>query len=167
MPSRNFIIAAFSFSLLFLFGPTVLAQKPVLISMQAADVASPTSLSEDPVVSTNGRFVAFESFGFNIVPLGPNARKNIFRRDMQTGVTALVSANVAGTDGGNGDSQHPAISADGRYIVFESRANNLVANDTNTRLDVFVRDMQTGSTTLVSVNSAGTGSGNEESIKAT
>lgn len=168
MLSPKFILAVFScVFLLFICGPTVLGQKPVLISMQAADVASPTSLSEDPVVSTNGRFVAFESFGFNIVPLGPNSRKNIFRRDMQTGVTTLVSANLAGTDGGNGDSQHPAISADGRFVVFESRADNLVANDTNIRSDVFVRDMQTGITTLVSVNSAATGSGNDESIKAT
>ncbi|HEU4930762.1 MAG TPA: Calx-beta domain-containing protein [Pyrinomonadaceae bacterium] len=144
-----------------------MAQKPVLVSIQHADVASGNSLSEDPVVSANGRFVAFESFAFNLAPLGPNARKNIFRRDLQTGVTTLVSANLAGTDGGNGDSQNPAISADGRFIVFESRANNLVANDTNTWSDIFVRDMQTGVTSLVSVNTAGSGSGTLESIKPT
>lgn len=144
-----------------------MAQKPVLVSVQANDVASGNSLSEDPVVSANGRFVAFESFAFNIGPVGPNARKNIFRRDLQTGVTTLVSVNITSTGGGNGDSQNPAISADGRFVVYESRANNLAANDTNTFSDVFVRDMQTGITTLVSVNSDGTGSGNQESIKPT
>jgi hypothetical protein len=168
MSSPKIIFVAFCFAfLLFMYGSNVMAQKPALISIQGADVASPSLLSEDPVVSANGRFVAFESFGFNIVPLGPNSRKNIYHRDLQTGVTTLVSVNLSGTDGGNGDSQNPAMSADGRYVVFESRANNLVANDTNTFLDVFVRDMQTGITTLVSINSAGTGSSNEESIKPT
>ncbi|HKR12037.1 MAG TPA: Calx-beta domain-containing protein [Pyrinomonadaceae bacterium] len=145
----------------------VMAQKPALISVQSNDVASGSGLSEDPVVSANGRFVAFESFAFNIGPDGNNGRKDIFLRDLQTGITTLVSVNLAGDAGGNQDSQNPAISADGRYVAFESRASNLAANDTNTFSDIFVRDMQTGVTTLVSVNSTGTGSGNEESIKPT
>lgn len=144
-----------------------MAQRPVLISIQDADVASGSGPSEDPVVSANGRFVAFESFAFNIIPDGNNGRKDIFYRDLQTGVTKLVSVNSSGTGGGNGDSENPAISADGRYVAFQSRASNLVANDSNTFLDVFVRDMQTGVTTLVSVNSAGTGSGNGDSFTPT
>src|SRR6185503_15428259 len=164
----RYILAAYSLSfVLFAYDSNVLAQKPILVSIQNADVASGNSTSEDPVVSANGRFVAFESFAFNIAPVGVNARKNIFRRDLQTGATILVSPNLAGTGGGNGDSQNPAISADGRYVVFESRANNLVANDTNTVSDIFVRDIQTGVTSLVSINSAGSGSGNDESIKPT
>jgi hypothetical protein len=144
-----------------------MAQKPVLISIQNADVASGSGLSEDPVVSANGRFVAFESFSSNIVPDGSNGRKDIFYRDLQTGVTTLISLNVSGTGGGNGDSQSPAISADGRYVAFESSADNLVANDTNASSDVFIRDMQTGITTLVSINSTGTGSGNHSSFSPT
>ena len=164
----KFILAAYSLSfVLFACGSNVMAQKPILVSIQNTDLASGNSLSEDPVVSGNGRFVAFESFAFNIAPVGINATKNIFRRDLQTGATILVSPNLAGTGGGNGDSQNPAISADGRYVVYESRANNLVANDTNTVSDIFVRDIQTGVTSLVSINSAGSGSGNEESIKPT
>jgi len=164
----RYILAAYSLSfVLFAYDSNVLAQKPILVSIQNADVASGNSTSEDPVVSANGRFVAFESFAFSIAPVGVNARKNIFRRDLQTGATILVSPNLAGTGGGNGDSQNPAISADGRYVVFESRANNLVANDTNTVSDIFVRDIQTGVTSLVSINSAGSGSGNDESIKPT
>jgi Calx-beta domain/WD40-like Beta Propeller Repeat len=168
MSFRKYILWAFSVGLLFcMCGSNVMAQKPTLISVQAADVAAGSGLSEDPVVSANGRFVAFESFSFNILPVGPNARKNIFHRDLQTGVTTLISVNLASTGGGNGDSQNPAISADGRYVAFESRANNLVAIDSNTFTDVFVHDTQTGITTLVSVNSAGMGSGNQESIKPT
>ena len=168
MSTRIFSLGAFFCAcFLFMYGSNVMAQKPVLVSVQAADVASGNTASEDPVVSANGRFVAFESFSFNLAPLGPNSSTNIYRRDLQTGVTTLVSANLAGTDGGNNHSHHPAISADGRYIAFESRATNLVANDTNTFSDIFVRDMQTGVTSLVSVNLAGTGSGTQESIKPT
>ena len=118
------------------------------------------------VVSANGRFVAFELF-FNIVPDSNNGRNDIFHRDLQTGVTKLVSVNLSGTGGGNGDSQNPAISADGRYVAFESLASNLVALDTTTQSDVFVYDAQTSVTTLVSVNSEGTGSGNLGSVKPT
>lgn len=164
MSFQKLLVAAISAVFLpFIYASNVMAQKPVLISIQDADVASGSGLSEDPVVSANGRFVAFESFAFNIIPDGSNGRKDIFYRDLQTGVTKLVSVNSSGTGGGNGDSQKPAISADGRYVAFQSRASNLVANDSNTFLDVFVRDMQTGITTLVSVNSTGTGSGNGES----
>src|SRR4026208_1025382 len=130
---RKFIYVGF---LLFICGLNAMAQKPVLISIQNADVASGSGLSEDPVVSANGRFVAFESFSFNIVPDGSNGRKDIFHRDLQTGVTTLISLNVSGTGGGNGDSQNPAISADGRYVAFESSADNLVANDNNASSDV-------------------------------
>ena len=57
----------------------------------------------------------------------------------------------------------PAISADGRFVAFNSEASDLVANDTNGTSDVFVRDLQLGTTTLVSVNRFGTGSGNSSS----
>jgi hypothetical protein len=81
MSNRKFILAAFV--CLLMYGPNVMAQKPVLITVQGADVASGNSLSEDPVVSANGRFVVFESFAFNLAPIGPNGRKNIFHRDLQ------------------------------------------------------------------------------------
>lgn len=168
MSSRTLTITVFlCVSLLFMCGSNVFAQKPTLISVQAADVASGSGTSEDPVVSANGRFVAFESFAFNILPDGSNGRKDVFYRDLQTGVTSFVSINLAGTGGGNGDSLNPAISADGRFVAFESDASNLVANDGNTVPDIFVRDMQTGITTLVSVNSNGTGGGNQESRSPT
>ena len=72
------------------------------------------------------------------------------------GTTTRVSVASDGTQGMN-YSENPSISADGRYVAFASYANNLVANDTNGRSDVFVHDRQTGETTRVSVASDGSG----------
>ncbi len=64
-------------------------------------------------------------------------------RDLQTGTTTLVSVNRAGTDSSNGVSYVPVISADGRFVAFESDASNqVIENDTNGTLDVFVRPVQ-------------------------
>ena len=72
-----------------------------------------------------------------------------------------MSVNRFGTGSGNSGSVRPVISADGRFVAFDSAASDLVANDTNgITNDVFVRDLQLGTTTLVSVNRFGTGSGN-------
>lgn len=151
--------------LLILITSTVKAQKPTLVSIQAADVSSGGTLSEDPVTSANGRFVAFTSSAFNVSPLpDTNGGSDVFVRDLQAGTTILVSVNLAGTATGNGSSRKPVISADGRFVAFESTANNLVSNDTNTWTDVFVRDLQTGTTAMVSVNNAGVGNGTQESL---
>ncbi len=74
----------------------------------------------------------------------------MFRHDRQTGETIRVSIASVGTEG-NGPSNVGDISADGRYIVFDSNATNLVAGDTNGHGDVFVRDTQAGTTTRVSI----------------
>src|SRR5205823_14993793 len=97
------------------------------------------------------------------VPNHTNNCPDVFVRDRSAGTTTLVSPNGTGTNGGNNNSTTPAISADGRFVAFVSTAGDLVANDTNNRQDVFRRDLQTGTTTLVSINSAGTDSGNNVS----
>jgi Tol biopolymer transport system component len=74
---------------------------------------------------------------------------------MTTGTTTRASVSSAGAQANGGASQFPVISADGRLIVFQSSATNLVAGDTNAQQDVFVHDMTSGVTTLVSVSSAG------------
>jgi hypothetical protein len=112
------------------------------------------------VLSANGRFVAFTSIATDLVANDTNGQRSIFVRDLQTGTTILVSVNRFGTNSGNGDSGHPNISADGRFVTFDSNASDLAPNDNNGSLDVFVRDLQTETTSLVSVNAAGTGSGN-------
>src|SRR5918997_614490 len=70
------------------------------------------------------------------------------------GDTALVSVASSGEQG-NLDSHHASISDDGRFVAFASSADNLVEGDTNGVLDVFVRDLQAGTTERVSVDSAG------------
>ena len=114
-----------------------------------------------PSVSANGRFVAFESNAANLVPDG-NHERHIYVRDRQTGVTERVSENSAG-EPADLLSGKPDITADGRFVTFFSVATNLVADDTNNRRDIFVRDLQTGSVVRVSVSTAGE-QGNSESI---
>jgi len=105
-------------------------------------------------ISTDGRYVLFASTADNLVP--PNGafvapgRMNVFLRDRTNGSTALVSVNLAGTGGGNGDSFPTGLSANGRYALFESSASDLVAGDTNDASDIFVRDLITGTTALAS-----------------
>src|SRR5207248_8575007 len=116
--------------------------------------------SERPAMSADGRFVAFGSLSDNLVPGDTNKRSDIFVRDRMLGTTERVSVSSAGrqsdADSGllNGMGA-PSISADGRYVAFDSEATNLVKGDTNGAADVFVRDRQTGTTERVSVSSAG------------
>jgi Tol biopolymer transport system component len=112
-----------------------------------------------PVISPDGRYILFASTADNLVVMsnaGPvsgllPARLNVFLRDRTNGTTRLVSVNLAGTGGGNGDSFPAAISANGRYALYESSATNLVAGDTNNASDIFVRDLVGGTNKLVSV----------------
>jgi Tol biopolymer transport system component len=85
---------------------------------------------------------------------------------MQMGVTTLVSASLLGGSG-NADTIHFAFSANGRYVAFDSYANDLVPRDGNDHGDVFVRDLVNGTTTLVSTNRIGTRSGNGTSYNPT
>jgi Ca2+-binding RTX toxin-like protein len=109
-------------------------------------------------ISANGRFVAFHSKATNLVPGDTNNSRDIFVRDLLTNTTTLISVSSSG-ERGNGDSFNllspGAISADGRFVVFESAATNLVPGDTNGNQDIFVRDTLANTTTRVSVNSAG------------
>jgi Tol biopolymer transport system component len=116
-----------------------------------------------PVMSPDGRFVLFASTANNLVlnsnqgplPLELPARLNVFLRDRTNQTTVLVSGNVAGSGGGNGDSLPSGLSTNGRYALFESSASNLVAGDTNNVSDIFMRDLVAGTTVLVSQNTNG------------
>lgn len=120
----------------------------------------------DSAVTDDGRFVAFRS-GDPLVP-GDSANDDVFVKDMATGAVELVSKSSGGSFG-NGDSGGSIdISADGRYVVFESSASNLVAGDSNERQDVFIHDRQTGDTSraLGTDGSAPTGRAIDASISA-
>ena len=109
--------------------------------------------SATPALSADGRFVAFASQAPNLVPGDDNGRFDIFVRDRQLGTTERVSVGADGSQG-NGDSVSPAISADGRYVAFASAAG-LVADDTNSTFDIYVRDRTAQTTTRVSVGPGG------------
>ena len=110
--------------------------------------------SGNPAISADGRWVAFDSQAYNLVPGDTNGWSDVFVRDQQQGTTALVSVGVGGVQG-NWHSGSPAISADGRWVVFRSSASNLVPGDTNGLPDVFVRDQLMGTTTRVNVGPGG------------
>lgn len=110
--------------------------------------------SRYPVLSSSGRYVAFESVSNNLVANDTNGARDVFLHDRVTSVTSRVSETAAGVQG-NADSVDSFISPDGRYVVFESSADNLVPNDTNLSTDVFLKDLQTGALTRISVDSNG------------
>lgn len=125
----------------------------VLVSANTNGMAGNGSSSQ-PVISTTGRFVAFGSQAPDLVIGDSNNNPDLFVRDMVTGITELVSKDSSGNQG-NSFSQSCAISNDGRFVVFSSAASNLVPNDTNNMMDIFVRDRQAGTTVRVSVDSNG------------
>jgi Tol biopolymer transport system component len=110
--------------------------------------------SESPSISSNGRYVAFESSSDNLVANDTNGMRDIFVRDRLLGTTELISTSTGGLQG-DLESYHSSISADGRFVAFWSNATNLVAGDTNAAADVFVRDRELGRTRRVSMSSEG------------
>ena len=110
-------------------------------------------------VSSDGRYVAFDSLASTLVD------NDVFVRDTFTGTTTRVSVDSDGVQG-DSDSLWPAISADGRYVVFLSTADNLVAGDTNSFADIFVHDMVLGTTSVVSIDAAGDFGDGDSSLPA-
>lgn len=110
--------------------------------------------SSAPSLSDDGRLVAFVSGASNLVAGDTNGRQDVFVRDRVSRAVTRVSVGAGGAQAG-GDSSSPQISGNGRYVVFDSVASELVAGDTNAVSDVFVRDLQAGTTTRVSVGADG------------
>jgi flagellin-like hook-associated protein FlgL len=105
-------------------------------------------------ISADGRYVAFYSAASDLVAGDTNGQSDSFIKDTVTGVTTRVSTDSAGSEA-SGASFVTAISADGRFVAFNSSASNLVAGDTNNQVDSFIKDTVTGITTRVSTDSAG------------
>lgn len=110
--------------------------------------------SEAPALSADGRLVAFRSYASNLVPGDTNGTMDVFVRDRQAGTTRRVSIDSSGAQG-NKASNYPSLSANGRFVAFDSDATNLVPGDTNGLVDVFVRDLQKSTTTRASVGAGG------------
>jgi Tol biopolymer transport system component len=113
---------------------------------------------DQPSLSGDASFVAYQA-------LATNRPGQIYAKNMRNGVARLISASISGADG-NGPSSAPQITPDGRFVVFQSTASDLVENDNNQASDIFVADRLLGKVVLLSINRSGTGPGNGASSRA-
>ncbi len=107
-----------------------------------------------PVLSADGRVLAFESDAGTLVLGDKNRASDIFVLDRQSNILERITMGFNGSEPNSG-SHSPSISADGRFIAFESNATNLVVDDINVATDIFVYDRETGLTERVNVTDAG------------
>jgi Tol biopolymer transport system component len=129
----------------------------------AADGVPAAGISIAPAISADGHFIAFQSSAEYLVPGDRNSREDIFVRELETGTTEIVSVAASGGPADAGSSA-PSISADGRFVAFQSSARELVPGDTNDNTDVFVRDRQSGTTRLVSAAADGGPANNDSTL---
>ena len=142
-------------------GPGVFVRDRQLGTIERVSVSSGGAAgngeSYTPSISADGRFVAFGSTSSNLVSGDSNGWPDTFVRDRQSGTTERVSVDSSEVQADyTSGYATPAISADGRFVAFQSEASNLVSGDTNGAQDIFVRDRQLGTTERVSVDSGGT-----------
>ncbi len=137
--------------LLVLVGDIAEAQATTRVSLRS-DGLQDRRDSQAPAISADGRFVAFESLGASLVPGDTNECMDVFVHDRELSTTVRVSVDWEGHQG-DGDSRSPSISADGRFVAFESLALNL--GGSAHAAGIYVHDRSTGDTALVSVDSAG------------
>lgn len=159
-------------------GPTVLYGPNVFVRDLATGTTSMVTVDGtgqqgiggmEPVISSDGTKVLFSSYASDFGPVDTNNLNDLYVRDLGAGTTSLVSANAAGDDSGNNWSGSGSFTPDGMRVVFLSHANDLGPVDTNAGgepgtgygyNDVYLRDLTTGTTSLLSVNASGTDSGN-------
>ncbi|MEU7595805.1 hypothetical protein AB0B79_22615 [Streptomyces sp. NPDC039022] len=122
--------------------------------------------AQAPVISANGRYVAFASSREDLVPGDTNGAQDIFVRDRRTGSVTRVSVSVTGGEQATGPSANPVISYDGRKVGFISKAANLPPKSTRAArpeadprrphsYPFFLHDLDTGRTSVASLSSAG------------
>ena len=116
----------------------------------------PTSHSSGgaPSISPEGRWVSFGSNASDLVPGDTNDEADVFLKDTRTGAIQRVSVSSSGAQG-NGSAVSSSVSANGRFVVFPSYADNIVPDDTNAAIDVFVRDVRAKKTERISLRSGG------------
>jgi Tol biopolymer transport system component len=149
-----------------------------LISTNASGTASANGGSILPMLSVDGTRLAFASIANDLGPTDTNGQLDAYLRDLETGVTTLLSAAASGDDSGNSRSRPLSLNRDGTKVAFSSYATDLGPNDTDEPTppeptaddlgnnDVYVRDLTSGTTTMVSTNAAGTDSANQSSSAA-
>src|SRR4051794_10141032 len=125
------------------------------ISLAAGGAATPNGASSQPSLSSDGSLVAFTSSATNLVTGGTDANNatDIFLYDRNAGTTVVVSHAAGGTTtSANAASFDPVVSSDGRFVVFQSDATNLITGgtDANAATDVFLYSVGSGAITLIS-----------------
>lgn len=145
------LLATLALSLFALNSPA--AQIPERVSVNSFGVEA-GNWSSYPSISDDGRFVAFQSPDWTLVPQSYEEAWDVFVHDRQTGVTRQVSVSSLGVPGDN-HSYDPAISGDGNFVAFYSFADNLIPGLPVHTKHVYVHDLRTGTTTLASVSTAG------------
>ena len=112
------------------------------------------SNSTNPSISGDGRYVVFQSVANNFTgydasgnPIDNNSESDIFIKDTQDNSLKLVTGKI-----GDGESINPKISADGRYVAFQSLASNFVTDDNNGAYDIYLEDLQKNTVTLISAD---------------
>lgn len=132
-------------------------QLGVLIDLAVSALGQPVAgTCRHNDISPDARFIAFDTQAANVVAADTNGLWDAFVHDRQLGTTVIASVSSAGVIG-NGNSSYPCVSDDGQQVLFASGSTNLVANDTNAKIDLFVRDLSTGTTELVDVSITGVG----------
>ena len=163
MRSRTLIILLAVVSLFLSTGVppvlAVLAVECISVTDNGTPGNNDSSFNDRTRLSSDGRFAAFASNASNLVKGDTNGCTDIFVRDRQSNATTRISLASSGSQG-NGNSFHPDISADGRYIVFASKASNLVSGDTNGCTDIFLHDRQSRAITRLSTAFDGSESDN-------
>ena len=134
--------------------PAAAAVVTTRVSVTGGGEATGGAAISPPSMSADGRLVAFASSASNLVAGDTNGVPDVFVHDRSTGATVRVSGS-AGEAEADDQSTAPVISADGRFVTFQSTATNLVPGDTNASSDVFVHDRQSTATSRVSVVTGG------------
>jgi Tol biopolymer transport system component len=120
------------------------------------NAAQANEASSGPSISADGQKIVFHSDASNLVPGDTNGVTDIYMRDLGSGQTTRVSVAADGT-GADKSSRSPSISADGRFVSFDTRATNLGPADGDGKDDIYVKDLQTGTVEQASVSSDGKG----------
>jgi len=149
-----------------IFAYDLLTHTVALVSANTNGVPG-NGYSYDAGISADGRYVAFYSEATDLVPNDINGfAGDIFVRDLIAGTTTLISVNCHGTGSADDYSYTPTISADGRYVAFESSAHDLVSGNFNGYENIFRRDRLTSTTVIISQNQSLTAGGNGYSFNA-
>lgn len=133
-----------------------LASNSVVLVSSDPDGIAGNSLSTEPAISGNGRYVTFTSTATNLVAGDTNKLTDVFVRDLWTGATTLASLNSSGSGSANSNSYSPSLSTDGRWLLFRSQAKDLVNDSFSGADNLFVRDMQSATTVALTTRGLST-----------